>query len=252
MARNFFSRFARQRPRRVNLFDGQELKKAIMAGHAWLERHRDAINALNVFPVPDGDTGTNMSLTMRAATKEIRDASDTSACVIAEKLSRGALMGARGNSGVILSQILRGLSNNLDNKATLTAQDFAEAMQGAAKAAYQAVITPIEGTILTVVREAAEAARQSAARGADLPTLFEDTVQAAKAAVARTPDLLPRLKEAGVVDAGGQGLTAILEGMSRYLRGDTIDLTPRETHSSVYEEFHKGEVRIEEEFGYEV
>src|SRR5579875_2620518 len=264
MARNFFSRFARPRPslnpehqgesprRRMTIFDGQELKKAVLAGHAWLERHREAINNLNVFPVPDGDTGTNMSLTMRAATKEISDADDTAACVIAEKLSRGALMGARGNSGVILSQILRGLSNGLGDKATLTAADFATAMQAAARAAYQAVKTPIEGTILTVVREAAEAAHQSATRGADLATLFDDTVKAAKATVARTPDLLPKLKESGVVDAGGMGLTTILEGMSRYLRGDSIELFPREASATTAEHFHKGNVQIEEEFGYEV
>lgn len=253
MARNFFARFARPRPRRATVFDGQELKKAVMAGHAWLERQRDAINALNVFPVPDGDTGTNMSLTMRAATKEISGSDEVAACVIAEKLSRGALMGARGNSGVILSQILRGLSNGLDDKATLTAQDFAAALQSAAKAAYQAVITPIEGTILTVVREAADAARQSAAQGADMTTLFEDTVNAAKVAVARTPDLLPKLKEAGVVDAGGQGLTALLEGMSRYLRGESVELVAQGVSAGGQPtEFRKGKVEIEEEFGYEV
>jgi len=253
MARNFFARFARPRPRRATVFDGQELKKAVMAGHAWLERQRDAINALNVFPVPDGDTGTNMSLTMRAATKEISGSNETAACVIAEKLSRGALMGARGNSGVILSQILRGLSDGFDEKATITAQDFAAAMQSAAKAAYQAVITPIEGTILTVIREAAEAARQSAAQGADMVALFEDTVNAAKVAVARTPDLLPRLKEAGVVDAGGQGLTALLEGMSRYLRGEAVELLPQGAGAATHAgEFRKGKVEIEEEFGYEV
>ena len=249
MARNFFARFARPRPRQATVFDGQELKRAIMAGHAWLERQRDAINALNVFPVPDGDTGTNMSLTMRAATKEISSSDEAAACVIAEKLSRGALMGARGNSGVILSQILRGLSNGFDDKTTLTAQDFAAALQSAAKAAYQAVITPIEGTILTVVREAADAARQSAAQGADMATLFEDTVNAAKVAVARTPDLLPKLKESGVVDAGGQGLTAILEGMSRYLRGESVELAPQMAGAG---EFRKGKVEIEEEYGYEV
>ncbi len=253
MARNFFARFARPRPRRATVFDGQELKRAVMAGHAWLERQRDAINALNVFPVPDGDTGTNMSLTMRAATKEISGSDETAACVIAEKLSRGALMGARGNSGVILSQILRGLSNGFGDKATLTAQDFATAFQSAAKAAYQAVITPIEGTILTVIREAAEAAKQSAAQGADMATLFEDTVNAAKVAVAHTPDLLPRLKEAGVVDAGGQGLTALLEGMARYLRGDAVELLPQGAGATTQSgEFRKGRVEVEEEYGYEV
>src|ERR1700757_878220 len=128
-----------QRPRRISVFDGQDLKKALLAGHAWLEQHREAINALNVFPVPDGDTGTNMSLTMRAATKDIANMEETSASLIAEKCSRSALMGARGNSGVILSQILRGLSQGLAGKSTFTAKDFAIAYQEAAKLAYRAV-----------------------------------------------------------------------------------------------------------------
>jgi uncharacterized protein len=223
----------------------------VMAGHAWLEQHRDAINALNVFPVPDGDTGTNMSMTMRAATKEIADANETSACVIAERLARGALMGARGNSGVILSQILRGLSQGLDQKTTFTATDFAAALQDAAKLAYRAVIKPVEGTILTVIRESAEAAQQSAGNGSDMTALLGDVVTAARAAVAKTPDLLPTLKQAGVVDAGGQGLTAIFEGMWRYARGESVQLSQSE-QAAEHNEVHRGNVEIEEEFGYEV
>jgi uncharacterized protein len=113
MAAHFFSRFARSHPKQPSAFNGQDFKRAVMAGHAWLEQHREAINALNVFPVPDGDTGTNMALTMRAATKDIADSTETAASVVAERLSHGALMGARGNSGVILSQILRGVSSRL-------------------------------------------------------------------------------------------------------------------------------------------
>lgn len=222
-----------------------------MAGHAWLEQHRDAINALNVFPVPDGDTGTNMSLTMRAATKEIADASETSAYVIAERLARGALMGARGNSGVILSQILRGLSQGLDQKTTFAATDFAAALQDAAKLAYRAVIKPVEGTILTVIRESAEAAQQSAGNGSDMAGLLGDVVTAARAAVAKTPDLLPTLKQAGVVDAGGQGLTTIFEGMWRYALGESVQLSYSEQAAN-HSEIHRGNVEIEEEFGYEV
>ncbi|GAC1456893.1 MAG: hypothetical protein PVSMB4_17050 [Ktedonobacterales bacterium] len=239
------------RPKPAPIFDGQEFKRAILAGHAWLEEHRDAINALNVFPVPDGDTGTNMSLTMRAATKEIADATDTAIYVIAEKLSRGALMGARGNSGVILSQILRGLSTGLDKKESVTAQDFAAALSIAAQMAYRAVIKPVEGTILTVIRESAEAAQQSAAQGADMVKLLGDVVTAARAAVARTPDLLPTLKQAGVVDAGGQGLTAIFEGMWRYARGESTQLSARDERTEAAE-IHRGRVSIEEEYGYEV
>jgi uncharacterized protein len=249
---NLFSRLTHQRPKRSIVFNGQDLKKAILAGHAWLEQHREAINALNVFPVPDGDTGTNMSLTMRAATKDIANMEDTSASLIAETCSRSALMGARGNSGVILSQILRGLSQGLAGKTTFTAKDFADAYQEAAKLAYRAVIKPVEGTILTVVRESAEAAHTSAAQGADLTTMLGDTVLAAKASLARTPDLLPILKQAGVVDAGGQGLTTILEGMWRYTRGEPVQLSHREQQVE-QADIHRGNVTsIEEVFGYEV
>ncbi|HEX6799486.1 MAG TPA: DAK2 domain-containing protein [Ktedonobacterales bacterium] len=251
MARNIFSRFSRARPRHTGVFDGQDYKRAVMAGHAWLEQHRAQINALNVFPVPDGDTGTNMSLTMRAATKEIVESPETSAAVIAEKLARGALMGARGNSGVILSQILRGISQGLQGRNTFTARDFAAALAEAQKLAYRAVIKPVEGTILTVIRESAEAAQQSAARGSDIAVLLGDIVTAARAAVARTPDLLPTLKQAGVVDAGGQGLTTIFEGMWRYARGESVQMTATE-QSEELEETRKGNVQIEEEFGYEV
>ncbi len=249
---NLFSRLTHQRPKQSTVFNGQDLKKALLAGHAWLEQHREAINALNVFPVPDGDTGTNMSLTMRAATKDIANLEETSASLIAEQCSRSALMGARGNSGVILSQILRGLSQGLHGKNTFTAQDFAAAYQDAAKLAYRAVIKPVEGTILTVARESAQAAEVSAARGADLTTTLGDIVLAAKASLARTPDLLPVLKQAGVVDAGGQGLTTILEGMWRYALGEPVQMSHLEQHEEQVE-IHRGNVTsIEEEFGYEV
>src|SRR5579859_7930754 len=251
MAGNFWSRLRGARAKAVTVFDGQDFKRAMLAAQIWLEEHRDAINALNVFPVPDGDTGTNMTLTMRAAVREIADADDSSVSVIAEKLSRGALMGARGNSGVILSQILRGLSNGMEKKESLTATDFAAALSLAAQMAYRAVIKPVEGTILTVVRESAEAAQRGAAHGADIAGTLADIVTAAQAAVAKTPDLLPTLKQAGVVDAGGMGLTTIFEGMLRSVRGETVQLTPREERAEAAE-FHRGNVTIDEEFGYEV
>ena len=209
-----------QRPRRISVFDGQDLKKAMLGGAAWLAEHRDAINALNVFPVPDGDTGSNMSATMLAATRAIEASEETSAGVIAAKLSHGALLGARGNSGVILSQILRGVAQGLDKKQTFTASDLAGAMQAAQQLAYRAVLKPVEGTILTVVRETADAAQLSAGRGDDLVTLVQEMVMAARLSVARTPDLLPTLKQAGVVDSGGQGFCTILEGIWRYVRGE--------------------------------
>ena len=263
-----------QRIRRISIFDGQDLKKAVLAGAAWLEEHRDAINALNVFPVPDGDTGSNMSATMQAAIRDIVNSQETSAGVIAAKLAHAALLGARGNSGVILSQILRGLAQGLDKKQTFTALDLANALQEAQRMAYRAVIKPVEGTILTVVRETAEAAKKSAEHTDDLVTLVQEVVMAARQSVARTPDLLPILKQAGVVDAGGQGLCTILEGIWRYVRGesdveaapamavpvrsDSASLAPvlqgqeDNAGAGLAPTHKKGRVKIEEEFGYEV
>jgi fatty acid kinase len=264
-----------QRPRRISVFDGQDLKKAMQAGTAWLEEHREVINALNVFPVPDGDTGSNMSATMQAAMKGIAQSEETSATVIAAKLAHGALLGARGNSGVILSQTLRGLAQGLDKKAVFSAPELAEAFQEASRLAYRAVIKPVEGTILTVVRETAAAAKVSAERGDDLVGLMQEVIIAARQAVASTPDLLPILKQAGVVDSGGQGFCTILEGVWRYVRGEAnavgnadnadntnnagaASTTPqpaKRAASSAYKApsaTKKGRVTIEEEFGYEV
>src|SRR5947209_13129104 len=269
-----FPRTARtQRPRRISVFDGQDLKKALLAGAAWLEEHREAINALNVFPVPDGDTGSNMSATMQAAIRDIKDSQETSAGVIAAKLAHGALLGARGNSGVILSQTLRGLAQGLDKKNTFSAPDLAAALQEASRLAYRAVIKPVEGTILTVVRESAEAAQRSAERGDDLVGMLQEVVTTARQSVANTPDLLPTLKQAGVVDSGGQGFCTILEGVWRYVRGeanipdttvvagsnnasgraspaDLAGAVPQSAAPGVQPK--KGRVTIEEEFGYEV
>ncbi len=254
------SRVSRQRPRRISVFDGQDLKKAILAGAAWLEEHRETINALNVFPVPDGDTGSNMSATMKAAVRNIASSKETAAGVVAAKIAHDALLGARGNSGVILSQTLRGLAKGLQNKQTFNASDLAAALQEASSLAYRAVIKPVEGTILTVVRESAEAAQISAARGDDLIGLLQETVTAARKSVARTPDLLPTLKQAGVVDAGGQGFCTILEGILRYIRGETGNREEQAPGNSqtgskainTEEHTKKGRVTIEEEFGYEV
>ena len=258
-----------QRPRRISVFDGQDLKKAMQAGAEWLEEHHEAINALNVFPVPDGDTGSNMSATMQAAMKGISNSTETSAGVVAAKLAHGALLGARGNSGVILSQTLRGLAQGLDKKQVFGALELANAFQEASRLAYRAVIKPVEGTILTVVRESAAAAKVSAERGDDLGGLMQSVVIAARQAVASTPDLLPTLKQAGVVDSGGQGFCTILEGVWRYMRGEATNAGsatstatlnpssfPTKTASSsttaITTSQKKGRVTIEEEFGYEV
>lgn len=202
--------------------DGQGLKRLVEAGLTWLRHHHAAINALNVFPVPDGDTGTNMLLTMQSAWAEIVDSPEQNAGVIAHSIAHGALMGARGNSGVILSQIWRGFARSLDNKQTFAAADLAQAMQEASDTAYKGVIKPVEGTILTVAREAAEAASQVTREYGDLVLALDYIVGQTKQAVARTPSQLAVLAEAGVVDAGGQGLYTIMEGMLRYLKGEPI------------------------------
>ena len=245
----------RQRPRRISVFDGQDLKKAILVGAAWLEEHRQAINALNVFPVPDGDTGSNMAATMKSAIRNIIDSDETSAGIIAAKVAHDALLGARGNSGVILSQTLRGIAIGLDKKQTFTAQDLAVALQQAAQLAYRAVIKPVEGTILTVVRETAEAAKRSANQNDDLITQMQEIVAAARQAVAHTPELLPILKQAGVVDAGGQGFCTILEGILHYMRGEAITGIAMPISGEAAQlgpHVKKGRVTVEEEFGYEV
>lgn len=224
----------------------------MLAAAAWLDQHKEQINKLNVFPVPDGDTGTNMAATMRSATNAIADSTDTNVAVVATKLSEGAIRGARGNSGVILSQILRGIAVSLDKKATFTAQEFANALQAAAQNAYRAVIKPVEGTILTVIRECAEAAKNAATHAnTDLVTLLQEVVSKARQTVAYTPELLPMLKQAGVVDAGGQGLTTIFEGFLRYTRGEATNV-PTRTIDLDIEEVHRGAVSVDEEFGYEV
>src|SRR5206468_1106712 len=170
-----------------------------------------------------------------------------------------ALMGARGNSGVILSQTLRGLAQGLENKKTFAAPDLAAALGEASRLAYRAVLKPVEGTILTVVRESAEAAKISAERGDDLVGLMQEVVITARRSVARTPDLLPTLKQAGVVDSGGQGFCTILEGVWRYIRGESVQLdavaaAALSSVASAATDAHvkKGRVTIEEEFGYEV
>lgn len=201
---------------------GQELREMFAASTAWLEKNAPDIDDLNVFPVPDGDTGTNMLLTMRSSVEEAYRAPDHSASAIAQALAKGALMGARGNSGVILSQILRGIAEDMAKKESITGADLARALDRASKVAYKGLSNPTEGTILTVIRESSAAAlKKSATNGKNLVSVMETTVNTAKESVANTPSLLPVLREAGVVDAGGQGLYTILEGALQYLKGET-------------------------------
>jgi fatty acid kinase len=200
--------------------DGAGLLGAFRAAAAALEASVDEVNALNVFPVPDGDTGSNMMATVRAALAEAEALGPTvSAERVASAAAFGALMGARGNSGVIASQILRGLAEGLAGKTRFNALDLANALDQGTKAAYGAVAKPVEGTILTVIREASAAAVVSAERERTLDAVMKTTVAAAQAAVAKTPSLLPILREAGVVDAGGFGLTVIFAGVVAALRG---------------------------------
>ena len=214
--------------KKVDSVNGQELREMFFAATTWLEKSVADIDALNVFPVPDGDTGTNMLLTMRSTVEEAYRAPDRSASGVTQAMAKGALMGARGNSGVILSQIWRGLAQGVAEKESISGSDFAEAFQQASAMAYKGLSNPVEGTILTVTREAASAGQaQASSDDNDLISVIDAIVSAASESVANTPNLLPVLKECGVVDAGGQGLYTILEGALRYLRGEAEQMQYR-------------------------
>ena len=206
---------------KTDLADGQTLKEMFASGTAWLEKSAPDINAINVFPVPDGDTGTNMVLTMRFALQEVKSNSDNQASSVAKSLAHGALMGARGNSGVILSQFFRGLAKGLEGKTHFGGGDFARALAGASQSAYKGIVKPVEGTILTVLKDASKAAREAVKDDGTLVAVLEAAVRAAEESVARTPTLLPALRDAGVVDAGGQGLYVLLDGALQLLKGES-------------------------------
>ena len=214
--------------KKVETITGQDLREMFESATVWLEKCAPDVDALNVFPVPDGDTGTNMLLTMRSCIEESYRAPDRSASAVAQAMAKGALMGARGNSGVILSQIWRGLAEGIEAKESLAGNDLADALQQSSKMAYGGLSNPVEGTILTVIRDAARAARKQAYSDKnDLISVMETTVDAACKSVANTPTLLPVLREAGVVDAGGQGLYTILEGALHYLKGEAEQIQLR-------------------------
>ncbi len=231
----------------LTALDGHELNRMFNAGSLWLERNAPFVNSLNVFPVPDGDTGTNMLLTMQAAVREMNNTPSHNAGEVSAALARGALLGARGNSGVILSQILRGFTREFDRLETIDAKTFANAIAQGATIAYKGVVKPVEGTMLTVIREAGDRAVISAAQTDDIRDVLRDTHAAAVAAVARTPQQLPILQQAGVVDAGGQGLAYILEGALKHLDGDTISpATGAQTAQNLES------LAVEEGFGYDI
>lgn len=208
-------------------FDADRLRRTVVTFRDAVKAHAPRINRLNVYPVPDGDTGTNMARTLDAVVAELEAAEDgiEPTC---QAISHGSLMGARGNSGVILSQILRGLSGRLSKAASHTATEVAEALSAASTSAYQAVVKPIEGTILTVVREASEAARQAAADGSGLAGVLRAARDAGRSALDRTPEMLPVLKDAGVVDAGGAGFLLLLDAALNVVDGEPMP-TPEES-----------------------
>lgn len=204
------------------IINGQDFRLMFNVATNWLEKSVSDIDALNVYPVPDGDCGTNMLLTTRSSLEEASEADEKRVSSVVQAMAKGALMGARGNSGVILSQIWRGLASSLGEKVTINGEDLAKALLQASEMAYRGLSNPVEGTILTVIREAALAADEKAASGnGNVTSVLEAAVKAAKESVANTPNLLPVLKEAGVVDAGGQGLYTLLEGALLYLKGET-------------------------------
>lgn len=208
----------------MNTIDAKLLGKMFLAGAKNLEVKKEWINELNVFPVPDGDTGTNMTLTIMSAVREVNSLEEVTFKSLAKAISSGSLRGARGNSGVILSQLLRGFTKVIKEKETVDAPTLAEAMEKAVETAYKAVMKPKEGTILTVAKGAADKARELCSECEDLETFLEDVIAYANQVLNETPEMLPVLKEAGVVDSGGQGLVVVLEGAFDAFRGKEIDL----------------------------
>ena len=208
----------------TNTVDAKMLGRMFLSGAKNLEAKKEWINELNVFPVPDGDTGTNMTLTIMSAASEVSALSDSSMKALAKAISSGSLRGARGNSGVILSQLLRGFTKVIEHYDTVDAVIFARAFEKGVETAYKAVMKPKEGTILTVARGAAEKALEIAGESDSLETFFTDVIAEAELVLSRTPDMLPVLKEAGVVDSGGQGLLEVLKGAFDGYMGKEIDL----------------------------
>jgi len=234
----------------MKTIDGQILKEMFISGGNNLYNNYPEIDALNVFPVPDGDTGMNMNLTMSSGCKEIQNRVDTNIFEIAKSFSRGLLMGARGNSGVITSQIFRGFAQGLEGKIEADAKEISDAFQKGVEVAYKAVVRPVEGTILTVVREASESLHEQASiNSISIEKAFDILIAEAKSSLKRTPDLLPILKEVGVIESGGAGLIKILEGMRKALSGEIIERN--EATSVVNNPLTAAGASIEdEEFGY--
>jgi uncharacterized protein len=243
---------------RSDTVDGKLLTWMMAAAVQWLDHHKQQVNNMNVFPVPDGDTGTNMLLTIRKAYQQVAHLDEYHAGIVFEKIARGALTGARGNSGTILSMLLRGFAQAIKDKEVLDAHAFVQGCQNAVDYAYEtvrSVMEPVEGTILTVARESAAALKECAKGESNLKVLLSDMIDAAYKSLENTPNLLPKLKEAGVVDSGGMGLVYILEGMKRFLDGEPVTFENGSTSVTVAESEAWQNALIpddEEGYGYDV
>ena len=227
----------------MKTLNGQSLKQLLISGSNNLYNHYPEVDALNVFPVPDGDTGMNMNLTLTSGSKEIQNRSDESAYEISKVFSRGLLMGARGNSGVITSQIFRGFSKGLDGLEEVDAPAFSAAFQKGVEVAYKAVVNPVEGTILTVIRESSQFLADNVKDNMSIEKCLDLMLQEARESLKRTPELLPVLKEAGVIDSGGAGLIRILEGMRIAAGGDFVErsqATATEAQASANDDEQEG------------
>lgn len=235
----------------IEIIDGVLLKKALTGAATLLETNKEEINSLNVFPVPDGDTGTNMSLTMKSALKQGMAISDDNCYKIAMATSQGSLMGARGNSGVILSQLFRGFANGLKGKPTIDTLTLAEGLKQASETAYKAVMKPTEGTILTVARECGEFAYSIRKEEKDILRFLNRVIDHGNKTLARTPEMLPVLKQAGVVDAGGKGFMYILQGAYNALSGIAPVIEPIIESTPIVREYHREPIDTDNiEFGY--
>ncbi|MCY7793391.1 DAK2 domain-containing protein [Bacillus haynesii] len=241
----------------IRNLDGKAFAEMVLYGAHHLSQNANVVDALNVFPVPDGDTGTNMNLSMTSGAKEVEQIDTANIGKVAQSLSRGLLMGARGNSGVILSQLFRGFGKSIEQKSDINAKEFAAAFQAGVDTAYKAVMKPVEGTILTVAKDAAKKAVLTAQTETDIIKVMEAVVNEAEASLERTPELLPVLKEVGVVDSGGKGLLYVYEGFLASLKGEKLsekaaalpsldDLVSAEHHKNAQSHMNTEDI----EFGY--
>ncbi len=219
----------------IKRIDGKLFADMVIQGANNLTKNVKFVDSLNVFPVPDGDTGTNMNLSITSGSKEVKDKPNSHVGKVGQRFAKGLLMGARGNSGVILSQLFRGFSKSIEAKETISTVDFAAALEAGVETAYKAVMKPIEGTILTVARETAKKSVSIANNHEEFIPFLEETIVVAKASLNRTPDLLPVLKQVGVVDSGGQGLVLVYEGFLASLKGEEISLEGAEAALSLEE-----------------